>query len=382
MTPEDELCLLLARGQVTLPANSRIQELLATPLRWPPVLESARSQQVFPLLYRNLCQGGFSGVPEPVQSELKGAYLANALRNQLLAEELARLLSLLGEAGIRAIPLKGVALAQSLFGDVGARVCSDIDILVPAEEAVPARRIIIANGYSSRFTEKFFVRHQLRAAAECPLLRETEVLSYFVELHWTLLHGSSKNSRAMENLWAESRPLDFFGAKGYSLTPEWQFLYLSFHAAYHKWSSLKWLADIDQLCRSATVDWDRVQEKAVSFDLDTFAGPTLAACSTLFGTPTPAQIPCPTLPPGIGLFPSPSDSWRIKLFYPHLLKRPADKVRWFAETLFVPSLADHNFVDLPASLNLLYYVLRPLRLTIKWAGWFLGAGMARLAGKK
>ena len=34
-------------------------------------------------------------VPEPVQAELKGLYLANALRNQLLAEELARLLGLL-----------------------------------------------------------------------------------------------------------------------------------------------------------------------------------------------------------------------------------------------------------------------------------------------
>jgi len=381
MTPEDELCLLLARGQIALPASARIQELLATPLQWPLVLERARSQQVFPLLYRNLCLRSFSGVPESVQSELKGAYLANALRNQLMAEELARLLSLLDQAGIRAIPLKGVALAQYLFGDVGARVCSDIDILVPAEQAVQARRIIIANGYSSRFTEKFFARHQLRAA-ECTLLRETEVLSYFVELHWTLLHGSSKNSQAMENLWAEARPLDFFGSKACSLTPEWQFLYLSFHAAYHMWSSLKWLADIDQLCRSATVDWDRVNEKAVSFDLDTFAGPTLAACSTLFGTPIPAQIPRQSLPLHISLFPSSSDSWRIKLFYPHLLKRPSDKVRWFAETLFVPSLADRKFVNLPGSLNLLYYVLRPLSLTCKWAGWFLGAGMARLAGKK
>ena len=56
-------------------------------------MERAYSHQVYPLVYRNLLDLGFPGVPEAVQSELKGLYLANALRNQLLAEELARVLS-------------------------------------------------------------------------------------------------------------------------------------------------------------------------------------------------------------------------------------------------------------------------------------------------
>ena len=131
MTPEDELCLLLARGQLTSEGRARALELLSTPLRWPVIMERARSHQVYPLVYRSLSDLGFSGVPEAVQSGLKSLYLANALRNQLLAEELARVLSLLGDAGIPVIPLKGVPLALSLFGDPAARVCGDIDILVP-----------------------------------------------------------------------------------------------------------------------------------------------------------------------------------------------------------------------------------------------------------
>ena len=97
--------------------------MLGAALEWPLLLERAYSHQVYPLVYRNLRDVGFSGVPDVVQAELKGQYLANALRNQLLAEELARLLGLLSEAGIQVIPLKGVALAQSLYGDVAARVC-------------------------------------------------------------------------------------------------------------------------------------------------------------------------------------------------------------------------------------------------------------------
>ena len=90
MTPvlsrEDELCLLLARGKLNSEERARVLQLLGAALEWPLLLERAYGHQVYPLVYRNLRDVGFSGVPEPVQAELKGQYLANALRNQLLAE--------------------------------------------------------------------------------------------------------------------------------------------------------------------------------------------------------------------------------------------------------------------------------------------------------
>ena len=382
MSPEDKLCLLLARGRLSPELQTRILDYLASPLQWPMVLERAYAHQVYPLLYRNLRLLGFPGVPPAVQTELKSAYLANALRNQLFAEELARLLKLLGEAGIPVIPLKGVTLAQSLYGDPAARVCSDIDILVPPADAVQARRVILANGYSSQFTEEFFVKHQLHTSADCPLVSEKRVLTYLVEVHWTLLQDSSKDREAMEELWSAADPADFFGCRAYDLTPEWQFLYLSFHAAYHKWSILKWLADIHELCVSSTVDWNEVKEKAGRFEFDTVTEPTLAACSSLFGTPIPAEIPCLPFPEDIRLFPdSLAESWRVPLFYPRLLKRRSEKLRWWAQTLFVARMADHRFVSLPASLNFFYYVLRPLRLICKWSWRFLRAGAARLVDR-
>ena len=100
MIPEDQLCLLLACGHLTPELRSRSLDFLATSLRRPLVLERAYSHQVYPLLHRNLRDLGFPGVPDPIEAELKSAYLANALRNQLLVEELARLLDLLSKAGI------------------------------------------------------------------------------------------------------------------------------------------------------------------------------------------------------------------------------------------------------------------------------------------
>jgi hypothetical protein len=389
MTPEDQLCLLLTRGYLTPEVPQRVLELLASPLQWRLILERAYTHQVYPLLYRSLGAIGFPGVPDAVQAKLKGAFLANAFRNQLLAEELARLLGLLGEAGIPVIPLKGVTLAESLYGDTAYRVCADIDILVPPSDVLRARRVILGSGYSSPFTDKFFVRHQFHTTADCTLFKENELEHCPVEVHWTLLQHSSKDPEAVADLWSQARPQDFFGIRAFNLTPEWQYLHLATHAASHKWQALKWLSDIHELCVSGSdgqnLDWDQIKQKAGRFDLDLVAETTLAACALLYGTPLPTQL-CPRpVPTDVRLFPdslTDSELWNAPLFYPRLLKSPSEKLRWFAQMFFVPRVADHRFLKLPASLSFLYYFLRPLRLTCKWGWLFVRAGFSHLTNNK
>ena len=213
------------------------------------------------------------------------------------------------------------------------------------------------------------------------MIAERPPLTYLVEVHWTLLQDSSKDPEAVAELWASARPADFFGVGAWDLTPEWQFLYLSVHAAHHKWNKLKWLADIHELCVSRSVDWQQVKQDAERYELEAVAGPTLAACSLLFNTPVPEEFGSRSFPSDVLLFPEsldPSESWKQTLFYPRLLKRRSEKLRWLAQTFFVPKMADHRFVRLPSSLTFLYYVLRPLRLSFKWSWRFLRAGVARL----
>ena len=124
-----------------------------------------------------------------------------------------------------------------------------------------ARRLILANGYSSQFTEEFFVKHQLHTTADCALISQREPLTYLVEVHWTLLQDSAKDLGGRGRIMGQARPADFFGVRAWHLTPEWQFLYLSFHAAYHKWNTLKWLADIHELCISTPMDWQTGEGK-------------------------------------------------------------------------------------------------------------------------
>jgi hypothetical protein len=380
MTPEDQLCLLLARGHLTPDLQQRILEFLASALQWPLVLERAYTHQVYPLLYRSLRELGFPNVPEAVQAELKGAFLANAFHNQLLAEELARLLGLLGEAGIPVIPLKGVTLAQSLYGDTAFRICSDIDILVPPNTVSEALGLIRASGYRDDFREPFFRDLVMRYGRHYDVVREDRALSYRLELHWKFLHNSSKNDEAITNLWAEVRPKAFFGVRAYTSTPEWEFLYLAMHATDHQWM-LKWLVDIHEISSFASVDWQMVMKEAEHLELDLVVRQTLTACSLLLGTPMPEGYSPTALPAKVRLFPAapfPAATVQTAVFPVHVLRRPLDKLRCLAKNVLIPCLTDRDFLRLPSSLSFLYYPLRPMRLTCKWSWHLLQLGFANV----
>jgi hypothetical protein len=380
LSAEDELCLCLARGELSPEVRGRALELVATPLRWDLVLQRAREHQVLPLIYRSLRLLEFPAVPPGPRARLTQAFRANALRNEFLSQELARVLGLLDQAHLAVIPLKGVTLAAALYGDAAYRVCADLDILVPADQTLRARRLLLENGYTSPFTEEYFLEHLFPTGVECILTPKREVPAFVLEIHWTVLNYSTQDDAALQDLWRLAQPGEFLGRRACSLTPEWLFLYLAGHAAYHKWP-LRWLADLHELCLAPQMDWALVKEKSARFGLGNAVGATLTACSTLLGTPVPAPLACRPLPPGVRLFPhapEPEEEWMTPLFRTRLLARPWDKVRWLAQTLFVPRLTDRLIFPLPPALSFLYYLLRPLRLTCKAAWLFLRTSLHRL----
>ncbi|MGC2186476.1 MAG: nucleotidyltransferase family protein [Terriglobales bacterium] len=382
MTAEDELCLLLARGQLRPEERSRALEYLASPVQWPVIMQRARSHQVYPLVYRNLSDLGLSGVPEAVQSGLRSLSLANALRNQLLAEELARVLSLLGDAGIPVIPLKGVPLALALFGDPASRVCGDIDILVSPGDVKRALDLILASGYDAEVNHPYFSKLALRHGRHFNAVRKSRGISFLLEVHWTLIQHSSKNAEAVRNLWAEARPQTYFAVPAYSPGPEWEFLYLCIHAADHDWQVLKWLVDIHQTVLSGTVNWQKAMEEAEGLELGLVVRQTLAVSSLLLGTPLPASFSPASLPERLSIFPQTpvaEDSPEATLAFRHLrvLTRPLDKLAYFATLVFAPKVTDLDVVRFPRFLGFLYYFVRPLRLVGKWVQRALGKNGGR-----
>ena len=149
MAPEDWLVRLLARGRLRADGQAEARALLATPLRWELILARAEEHEVYPLLHHHLRELGFEGVPPDARHRIEALQRASALRVTLLAEELTRVLHALAREDIPAIPLKGPALAESLYGDRTLRTAGDLDVLVRRPAGDPAPRPALRPGLLS-----------------------------------------------------------------------------------------------------------------------------------------------------------------------------------------------------------------------------------------
>jgi hypothetical protein len=389
LTPEDQLILLLARGTLPPQVRRRALALLATELNCDLILERAIVEEVYPLLYGNLrklpapgsmlqapCyaragsdeEGPVTG-PRSVLEQLGKLAKINAFRNALLTEELVRVLKLLSESGIPAIPLKGVALAQALYGDPGMRTCVDIDILVPRSMVGRAFSLLRAEGYKSEFGAGFFANLLLRHDIEYALRRNDRGFEFMVELHWGVLWGGKLEESVTDQLWADARPATVFGAPAYALSAEWQILFLAAHAARHQWQGLKWLVDLHELYSAPDINWDKLTRKAKQLGWEELLRISFLACHSLFETPIPEKYLVGQLPAWVKLFPeSASPMLNGAFFATRLMKSATEKVRYTARVLFVPTLAEYRLLRLPSFLGLLYYAFRPLRLICKWTG--------------
>jgi hypothetical protein len=384
LSPEHELLSLLARRALTPALQERARLLTGRGISWPGLARQAVEHGVFPLVSRSLERLEWWAVPDEARTELVAASRLNAAHNALLSRALIGLMRMFRGAGLPVIPLKGVALAQSLYGDVTLRVCSDLDVLVPRDAVADSFRLLLGHGYEHAD------RHRVEAAEVDRLLDSnmeygfrgrTAGFEYLLELHWDIAWRWRADSRMVDDLWADARPGTVLGVDAWVLSPEWELLYLAVHAARHRWSALKWLVDIHEVCMRGGFDWAGVEDRARRFGLERALHQSLGACRALLGTPLPPALERHA-PPGrlrvLGTAPVTVGGWREVLSAVRLFRRPTDKLRYLGRLLLQPALAEWQLIRLPPGLRFLYYPLRPLRLGIAGGRTLVRAGLGRL----
>jgi hypothetical protein len=381
LTPEEQLCLLLCRGRFSPDVAKRAVDQMQAGVHWDVLLERATTHGLIPLLYHRLRALDFRGVPPSARRNLADTFGVNAIRNMLLTEELVRVLTQLGAAGVPVIPLKGIALAESLYGDAALRNSADLDILIHPKYLVDSLHLLESVGYRARWSDPSWVRLLARYGKDCLLMREDARRVYPLQVHCGLIWGGPAEQPLLAELWSDAAPRPFHAAPAYALSPEWEFLYLAVHAARHGYPPYKWLVDLDWLLLRGGIDWDKVQEKAMRLGWKSVIKSCLAACFSLLETPIPEPFgwiarhsPLESGTSGA----KPLQIPRETIFALRLLPTYSQRFRFLATRLFVPTPADSGFLRLPSSLFFLYYFVRPWRLMVAVAGWFIQAGIARV----
>jgi hypothetical protein len=225
------------------------------------LLHLAEAQGMAPLLLRHMTASGFD-TPETFIRGLKLLGIRHRQSNAILAKSLKDILILLDAEGIPSMVLKGAALCQTLYPQIGLRPMRDIDLLLPKGDVRHAHDLLKRQGFATSTVPIPSDHFHLQ-----PLYQTVDGLPVCVELHHGLYAPIPpyEKSPPFSALYHDAVTFDVDGVKAYSFKTEEMLSHLyqhGFHAplTYEPYKLIS-AADIVGLVEKEveSIDWAKVQ---------------------------------------------------------------------------------------------------------------------------
>lgn len=223
----------LAPSLTDIQKDDLARDLARPAICWEALLAEANRQHATPLWYVRLQEHGLlTHLPADLTAYLAQLHAANRARNQMLRDELAMILELFNTRGIPVLLLKGAAtFADELYADHGARLMSDMDLLLPEEHLREAERLLMMEGYVDDPTNisPYDVWPDSARHAHIPGLMHMK-RKITVELHHKVAYGLTGRILTAQAAWASAVSGTFRGNTVYRLCPHHRLLHNALHA--------------------------------------------------------------------------------------------------------------------------------------------------------
>lgn len=250
------------------------------------LVERALHHRLPGVVHRSLLHLGLDG---PEFAGLGAAYQMATLAHRRCLVELATVAGVLGDTRRPWMVVKGPVLAERCYGDVGARLYDDLDLVVPPPDFARALSAIEASG--GRVTGLNWPLVVARRRAEIPLVLPHGMLG---DLHWDLLGTPRMRSRftlPLAGLFDRGRTVTVGGTEVPTLDPVDGLIYLCLHGSLSGGDQLVWVKDLDQTVESEPVDWDELVRRARRARADLVVAMQLERARVVLGTRVPAEVP-------------------------------------------------------------------------------------------
>lgn len=281
---------------------------------WDALIQSAIQQGVAPLV---AVRARVLPAPPAVRERLEALYRANALRNLRLAAEESRLSAAFTSAGIGHWTLKGPGLSERLYGDIGVRQVSDLDLLIEPSNLARADRLLAELGFLRQTSGKI---SSLARAQELLYVRGDEGLSsrpresaggtcstpharHFSgpPAHEPTVAGHPSPVTSHRSLYLDlhQRLLpyvrrDALAARVFreGMTAENLLLYLCANQITHRFARLRYLCDVCAFLdgEGTSLDWDRFLSSARALPWGPGIGLSLCWATEFSRRPVPAEV--------------------------------------------------------------------------------------------
>jgi hypothetical protein len=267
--PELDLLLACTRWPRREADRDLIRLQAAKPLNWQRFIHLVQHHRLVPLVAHNL-HVSIADDATPEQKDTIDALgqmaSANTFRALRSLAELRRVVQEFQAHSISPRVLKGIPLAQSVFGDLNLRATGDLDILIDEDSILEADRLLRGFGYRGlfqveRLTPKrlaFYRTHWKDLAYHNP---ET---GFEVDLHWRCFRNSAMPGGGLSASIGET--VSFGSFQVTTLPPMETLLYLCVHGTLDGWLFLKSLADVGAQVRAMDpTQLDTLAELAASY---------------------------------------------------------------------------------------------------------------------
>lgn len=351
-------------------------------LNWNEVVELATDNGVLPLFCKAVNRSPPASYPVDIQQQLELSTKAAAIRNLFFAKQLARIQGHLGLTGVRALAIKGPAIASMAYGNIALRNFSDLDLLVSEESYACARDELLRLGYHQ--TQDYGWQSSYRS----------EQSHVTVDLHCRLLPEWFPLTMGFEELAQRAINITVDSIQIKTLSLEDSFFLLCGHIAKDfvkdrlalvKLTDLAWL-----ISHRGDLDWDVISRRAETQHLHNLIAGCVQIAATVLRLTLPAN--CPSF---IAEHRMPANIVSIALSQLQSRMRfPAEGIRAFIvcvryksffwkgsnnrtkicqksmrislrhmyERYLLPNEKDHEVVTLSRRFEPLYFAVRPIRL--------------------
>jgi hypothetical protein len=222
---------------------------------WKELTELINSHGIIALAAYNIKESGLEKqIPEESITILENGYMQSVVRNAWLTERWKEVNSILGNAGIKHIVLKGMALEHTLYGARGLRQMSDNDIFLRREDSLKAWYLLQQEGFSSEIIKSgIHKKILLDIGKHLPTLTKN---GYSVEIHHKLSDNIIIGENGSCDPFVDAIEINIGDTKAWTLSKDLQLKYLISHFEKHKMEGncqLRLYADIVLLDKTSQV---------------------------------------------------------------------------------------------------------------------------------
>lgn len=234
--PEEKLVLLSADVQPNDTTLSELDRCLCQVTDWNYAGKLLIDRAAAPLLISHLSTLEHASlIPEEVLYRLKQAAQKVLARSMVLSHSFVQIMTRLNQEGIPVIALKGIYLSDWLYGTMGLRQFSDLDLLVPPNACEKALDVLESMGYQSeRLQLSTFATKQSPFVHYPPMIRK----GVSVEIHRYIHAEYEAYAVDLDRMWQESLPIQLYGVDVRVFSPEDQLLHCCLHLDKHLRSGL------------------------------------------------------------------------------------------------------------------------------------------------